>query len=441
MKSAILAPLIVMLLVPLAADAAEATAEPRRSGEAAAKAGLISWKDLEAYNRVRKFLETPVKKIDTDYLRNAYRGSLQPDPGGVSPITLKNYQPPPEIPKYGFQRPELKLRQSFADVLEEENPSLKLPEGANRWEDLKGAAFSYTRDRKSNEDVWAAKAALILPLVWILDEGLRPQTSMDRARIADAPEPLREPGEMPTEHRALLRPIALGLMPSVGINRVTGKAGGEDAGAESEADSVLYRLGLFGTFVTSNPVLHTVIFRGAAQWETDTAHEKSTPALEVEVEPKFFFKLGQVPIGVGDRFNLKNRGGDFDKAKEYGPPPWLAYQARLRGRVISGRVEKTTIPGIEEGADFLRGGFVAELQLNPFILPQVIVSVAYSYLPKLAGVGEHDTLFEASLEYAILDDPDERRRLGVKAGYTKGFSDLPGLEQTDQFVIGLTALF
>lgn len=334
---------------------------------------------------------------------------------------------PPAKPWFSF----LHLRRTFTDVLLTEDPTVQ--KGHKKFDDLKGALLSYTRNLETNQDTWATEAALIGSYVITPDQ--------------------------PTDTRAWAT-RTYGLIPSVSLHRDT-TSGKTPSGVtpKNEVDQLAYRLGVFGKWSTPFHGLETITARGFGTYVTDTGHESRATAGQFEIEPQAFFNwrgsTDEAPAPPSGRYSLApldnfaigyKRGLVFRNStpEEIGSeadadPAILAYQIRLRLRAEYGEVADAGATGVETGA-FLRGGPIVEFTLDPFFSKRLVLSLSYSHLPSLFGPAQHQSLLNASAEWRILNDKENQRILALTAAYTRGGIDVTQ-QRVETLKLGLSATF
>jgi hypothetical protein len=306
----------------------------------------------------------------------------------------------------------LHLRQSYTDVLATEDPTLSIDPN-KRYDDLKGALVTYTRDRSANTDTWSAQAALLLPLVWITGHK-----------------------SSPTEWTTL----AYGLIPSVSVFRVDNNKVIPKGKPTNEVDQLGYRAEIYGKYSSPWAPLETLTIRGFGAYVTDTGHDSGIPTLQLELEPQLFFQphwaIGYQQALIRGKWRDHQAGIDDYFAQD---DTVLGYQLRLRFRGEVGKVVSSGKTGLMEES-FMRGGPIAELKLWPIVTDRLSLTISYSYLPAAFGPNEHNALFAANAEFVLVKRPEAHQVLSLKGSFTKGGIDVTQ-QKVDTFQFGLAATF
>jgi hypothetical protein len=316
------------------------------------------------------------------------------------------------------------VRKTPADLLAIEAGQFgNVGDAQNGWlKDTDGAEFTYVDDFETRVESWNAQAALLWPLIF--KTGQTPRA-----------------GEWSVPY--------FGILPSVALHRYTTNEAAKDAAGlariqGSEVDELTYRFGFFAPVMT--PTAVDFVLRANGLWQTDTGHEGSTYGVEVELEP--LFQANDLPwLGLGffsaPRWAWKN-GFDPNDAKTYGKT-WLAWQARLRGRFVSLKVEQDAEGA--EGPDVTRAGVTAELNFSPLLFEDLQGSLSWTYLGEIAGDVLEENALEAKLSYAFLkrglddDIPGNDRKMSVNLTYQWGNADLLGTQRQDILTLSLGVLF
>lgn len=401
-------------------------------------ADLVPRKKAAVWNRVNVFLD---RGESVQLSVAAFNAELNPA-SSTEPfrlVQIKRFaEAPPPTPPRAASSPTWKwplLRQSYSDILSAEDPAQD--PSAEKFSDLKGATLSYVRDRKSSKDMWAAQAALILPLVWTKSSSRTPQEVRDALARERGEYVEKKDGDVAQTEDKIWRPISFGIVPSISIHRVTTEERSPTDTSDDEADSLTYRVGVFGKWKTTIPVMPALTARGYVAVETTTGHRRGIPAMQFELEPKFNFAPR---AGTGRSIALVRGALSSDASSEkYYDNDLIRYQLRLRGRLEVGRALRDSVP---EGGKrlFVRAGPLLELTLDPFLHKRIALSAGYSYLPSLTGPGDRDTLFTAGAEFRLYSNEDTGHTFSIKATYTKGGIEL-SQTKVNTFEIGLAGTF
>jgi hypothetical protein len=323
----------------------------------------------------------------------AYQGEV---PGGTQA----------DVKKSGYQGPKtfpwLRLRRSYKDILTAEDPS-QGEAGAKKFDDLQGALFSYARDLNTDVDTWSAEMAVLAPFSWATGFAPVPGDGLQLARY--------------------------GLVPSFSWNRIT-----TSGDPKKEIDTQIYRGGVFGKWESGYEQLNALTLRGFVSYANDNIHDASVRALEFEIEP--FSDLAQ-RLRVGYRVILWAAKDDPEHQHD---TAILAYQFRavLHGEYGERRREGSDFTGTEY--DFFRLGPQLQFDLEPLFISNLSLGLRYKYMLSLSGQNPHDSLFNADLEWALLKDPENQRRLTLKFSYVNGGLDLTQA-RAHTLLIGLGAAF
>ena len=300
-----------------------------------------------------------------------------------------------------------RLRQSWRDVLYEEDPS-QTGNAGKALKDLVGMTFSYSRDSHASTDTWTAMGALIFP--W----------EHDFALTGD------------------LWPTRIAIAPSISINRVD-----TNGDPKKESDSVLYRLGAFADwrFFQVNPDgTFTRPFglqmRAAFVYATNTGHDASLPGFELDLEPHWqsdYFPLAYKKVLLTKQ-TVKDDRSDWSR---------LEYLLRFWLHVEGGDVQDTGKSWDPAKGSFLRLGPTVQFQLNaPKLLlgKDASLTALYSYLSAISGSDKHDSYFKISGVYDLIKDDATNHKVALTLQYEKGGLSFTK-EDIDTFTIGLAVLF
>jgi len=370
---------------------------------------LISNADIEGWVVTKDFLTNGKEHMNLRHWRFTHPS---PSPGGVPMLEVKQFTKIKVTAKAKpeWKPPGLHLRRNFTDVLTAEDPT-QATSPDKGYDDLEGALFSYTRDRKADSDSWQAEAALLLPITRTTGRG-----------------------ESPTQWTTK----TYGVYPSLSLHRLTTEER-DGATPTKEVDQFTYRVGVFGKFSSPWSPLEALTLRGWATYVTDLNQGLEIPAAQFDIEPQFFF-APRWAIGYKQTILRRNREGLTPGTEDYYDNALVAYQLRLRIHGDYGEVKDAgDIAGLARES-FFRMGPVVEFKLSPFFSKRISLSASYSYLPALMGPDDHNTLFTASGEWRLVHDEENHRTISLKLTYTKG-----GIEVTQQKVdtvnLGLGATF
>jgi hypothetical protein len=348
----------------------------------------ISLKDFQdAYGKQKTYTDEQVQTYLTSYQTAV--------PGGTAQTVKKNgYQGPAAFPW-------VRLRRSYKDVLTGEDPSLGGGDG-KKFDDLQGALFSYARDLNGDTDTWSAELALLAPFSW----------STGFAPIEKDPLTLSR----------------FGFVPSFSWHRIT-----TSGDPKNEIDEQTYRVGLFAKLESGYQQLNALTLRVFGSYANDDQHDASVPAGEFEIEPfcDFAPKL---------RFGYRTILWGKDDPEHIHDTAILAYQFRvlLHGEYGERRNEGPAFMGSEY--NFFRLGPQLQFDLKPLFSSNLGLSLRYKYMPALSGQNTHDSLFNADLEWALLKDSENQRRLTLKFSYVNGGLDLTQ-NRAHTILVGLGAAF
>jgi len=322
------------------------------------------------------------------------------DQASYPATNLKDFKPfSPEVYSPGRDKIEkerkqffkgIKIRENYDDVLLQEDPSSGAPSGRKK-NDLKGASISFARDFIRDFDTWSGKGAVIFPFAW--DTGAEYKTGDFKLMVA-------------------------GVVPSISLTKFTT----EDP-AKKDIDSLVYRLGFFGTFWGPEPALTELNVRGYATYATDTHHRTEIPAGEFDVEPRWNFD-GPWAIGYQKWIPLPGRAPEPIPPKTY--PPWalLSYQLSVSYHGEFGEVKSNGRNSAFAQEAFFRSGPVVKLKLQPSCIPRLTLDASYRYLFVSKGPTNHNSLFQANAEWTLWQDEEAGRKVSAKASYLNGGLDL-----------------
>lgn len=340
---------------------------------------------------------------------------------GPSPLMEAGALPVPPAPT-GLQPiwegiKHFKIRQSWSDVLFAEDPSQ--PDTARKKiDDLVGAAFTYTNDRKASTNTWSAVGALVFPMKWhnpVHDDDLVPEQ--------------------------------VALVPSITLNRIS-----TNGDASKEVDQLYYRL---GGFLSWEHRYGAVELRGAAVYGTDTGNRAELPAYELDIEPQFgwfgrpapghaaeitgpsfateYLKIGYKNIVIKKQPELADQS---DNSR-------LDYQLRTYLHIEGGELQRAGTKWTAVEGSFLRLGPTLQLRVN---MPGLILgrdlsfTGFYSYLAAQQGPRENNTLLKLDATLALLNDQARNHKISLNANYTKGGVEFTK-EEVDVMTLGLSILF
>lgn len=360
-------------------------------------------KDDLAKILVSRFGEQPwysafdIRDVETNGSKSAKVMESPPGPD-IPPV----WQPIPN-PLYN-----LKIRQSWSDVLSAEDPSVgassKMTVG-----DLVGATFSYSRDYQSSSDSWSAVGAILYPFEWKREES-----------------------------RSLI-PIDMLLVPSISIDRISGTT------TKAAVDELYFRLGAFAKWIGPSGWLDTVQLRGAPVFGTDLKFNARLPAYELDLEPTVawtninpalidYFKLGYQNI-------LIRKVPDTPEQTDQSV---LDYQLRVWLHIEGGDLERVGSQWTAIKGSFERMGPEVQLRMNAPTLFRGIsgpsFTAAYSYLPSLQGPKGKNSLVKLDLTVPLYSDAELKQKISLNFDYTRGNLDFTK-EDVNTFTAGLSVLY
>lgn len=325
---------------------------------------------------------------------------------GITPKMILQTRPPDDpvqitlgsARRSGFKG--LLIRQSWRDVLyEDEDRSMGQTKG-EKLKDLVGATVSFSRNNLARMDTWSINGAVIFP--W-------------KRNFPD------EPG---------WSPVKIMLAPSITIDRVD-----TNGDPKNETDSMLYRIGAFGDWVFSHEV-GGLEARAAIVCATDTGQNAFLPGAELDLEPRWH--NGVLPIGYAKILKKKapllDEGGDNSLAD---------IQFRCWLHMEGGDVHDAGKTWDTAKGSFFRAGPTAQLQLNfPRLLFGKSFSITglYSYLPRFSGPEEHESFFSVTGAYDLVKDEVTGNKISLNGQYQKGALNFTK-DNVDTFTIGLGVRF
>jgi hypothetical protein len=300
-----------------------------------------------------------------------------------------------------------RLRQSWRDVLYEEDPS-QLGNDGKALKDLVGMTFSYSRNAAADSDTWTTLGAVIFP--WEHDFPLT----------------------------GGLLPARIAIAPSMTINRVD-----TNGDPKTESDSVLYRLGIYSDWrffrMGSDGALPPpwgLQVRAAFVYATDTGHDASLPGYEFDLEPHWqngYFPLAYKKVLLRKQ-TIKDDRSDWSR---------LEYVLRTWVHVEGGDVQDNGKSWDPTKGAFFRVGPTVQLQLNaPRLLlgKDASLTALYSYLPAISGNDQHESYFKVSGAYDLVKDDVLNHKIAITLQYERGGLNFTK-EDVDLFTIGLGVLF
>jgi len=321
------------------------------------------------------------------------------------------------VPKYkvAIKRPEanppirfgFKVRQSWSDVMEIEDPS---QEGdAKTPANIKGATVSYTFNGINNQSSWATVGSLIAPV------------------------------EFRTELAGGFVPARFVLAPSFSVNWISNSAGPNS----SQINNFLWRLGAFGEWhdVLSLPILQG---RAAIVYGSDTNFQAKLPAFEIDIEPAVrladYFPNLDWPIGLGFPQNLWPR---VPMRKDGSDNSYLTYQLRAWMHIEGGYLQNSPTGWDTSDGSFFRLGPKLQLTLTaPLVYKGISVTAMYSYLPTTNRYFENsrNSLFDLSAAFILWADPGTGANVALKMQLIYGGLDLTKQNERT-FLVGLSLAY
>jgi hypothetical protein len=301
----------------------------------------------------------------------------------------------------------LKIRQSWSDVLYSEDPSVG-DVAKKKVDDLVGATFSYTHDFLAQQDNWSAIGALILPLEFINGNGIQRG----------------------------LEPVDIILAPSISVDRVT------NSDPKKEIDEMYYRLGSIVKWLGPRGWLDSVQLRGALVYGTDTEQNARLPAYEADIEPSISWR--GIDDELRDYFALGYRNVLLSKEPDLADETdnsRLDYQLRAWLHLEGGDLQQAGTSWNVVKGSFFRLGPVVQMRANaPTVGKGLSFTALYSYLPSVTGTTQHDSLLKLDLTLALYTNPALKQKVSLNADYTRGGLDFTK-QDVDSFTLSLAVLF
>jgi len=295
----------------------------------------------------------------------------------------------------------LMIRQSWRDVLSAEDPSQKDP-GAKAIKDLVGATFTYAHDGAANANTWSANGAVLFP--WIMPNG-----SLESGLV----------------------PSRFAFAPSVNINRLD-----TDGDPKKEADSLLFRAGIYGNWYLSESKIVSMQVRAAAVYATDTGFRSDLPGYEIDIEPQWqheIFPLGYKHIAIRKVPELE---GQTDNSV-------LDWQVRFWLHTEGGEVQNAGKSWDPALGSFFRLGPAIQGQLNA---PRLVfgkdfsITAQYSYLEAISGSNLHNSFYKISAVLDLFKDESTNRKVSLTGEYQRGGLNLTK-EDVDSVTVGIGFLY
>jgi len=350
-------------------------------------------------------LEVELQKLYQKYGRDSVtRKVLRDNPNPV--VATQAHEVPEDAfaseetkePPAGFrlfkQQPfRILIRKNYSDVTVDEDPSVADAKASLSAVD--GARFSYSYDYQTNSSQWSAVGALIIPI-----------------RLYDSNQGASQSG-LPLER--------LTFVPSVSLNRVT-----NDKDESKEVDEVIFRAGLFSSWLGVGGPLRLLMLSGYASYSTDSTFDNGIVAGEFDLEPITNLRGNRTFYRVGE--NGSGKRGPSGSLIELN---WRAHlHTEFGDHVGSGPVGSST-----DEDEFFRVGPVVELQLAPFFLQRLRASVNYGYLVGVSGSPSASHNFNAQLSL-ILDRNLDTQHWSLSASYEDGETPLVQ-ERVHTFLLSL----
>ncbi len=363
-----------------------------------------------------------VQKIETVYALPWFRDHTFPDdkpPYSRTDIETFQASAADNIKKTAKAKAggfSLKIRQSYSDLLAGDDttvtPTLGSPNAtavtATKVTDLKGASLTYTRDIAHGSEVWAGKAAVLVPYTF-----------------PDFGNDLSKPFSLETG----------GVVPSVSLTKIA-----STDPATKNLDSLVYRAGAFATLFGPSANIPELLLRGWGTYATDTHNNSSTVAGEFDLEPRVLFS-NTPTIAIGYKRWVPVAGEkpgslDVDTTTGEDKTKWEAFNYQFRAYLHSefGNVMSTGgNPGLVKGW-FFRMGPALELKLSTPHLPRLNLTASYRYLPSITDSGDYQ-YFEFDADYALYMNA-QGQRVSVKGSYINGDVELTS-QRVETLLLGL----
>jgi len=313
-----------------------------------------------------------------------------------NPVGADVYRAPYPVPEFKG----LKIRQNWRDVLYDEDPSVAESEG-RPLKDLVGATVSYARDNVKGSDTWTSIGTMIVP--WEHDFPLT----------------------------VGLTPTRFAIAPSVGVNRVD-----TNGDPKSEADSVFFRLGMYGEWYLSPTPPAKLQARLAAVYATNTGFDVGATGFEFDLEPRW--QDPKFPLGYKRVLIPRDPSPDD-------PAGWSALdlQVRLWLHIEGGRAHDNVKTWDVASGPFFRLGPTTQIQLNA---PKIVfgrdasVTLNYSFTPAVKGSHQHESYLKLTAVYDLVKDETHNRKISANIQYEKGGLNFTK-DDVDNITVGLGILY
>jgi len=293
-----------------------------------------------------------------------------------------------------------RIRESWRDVLYDEDRSQQGNE-TKVLKDLVGATLSYAHDGKAKTDTWTANGAIIFP--WEHDFPLT----------------------------GGLIPARLAIAPSASINRLD-----TSGDPKKEADSVVFRLGIYGDWLFPTTRPSGVQMRASPVYVTDTGWRGKLLGYEVDLEPRWQSVV--CPLGYKKVLIRKEPLLEDETDKSY-----LDCQLRCWLHTEGGDVQDNGKSWDTTRGHFLRLGPTLQLQVSAPRLAwgkDFSVTTRYSYLQPISGSNAHRSLLKVSGVLDLIKDDQTGRKVALTAEYQVGGLNFTK-EDVDVLTVGLGFLF
>lgn len=290
-----------------------------------------------------------------------YLGYLQQYFGGPPAYSLEQvasvYPDETDLDLFGFR-----IRDSYEqNTLDEKEKTFKA---------AKPAVLTFTRNIAGNQDVWAAKGALMRPFSAYKAKSVPPPDVMYLSTIV--------------------------IAPSLTVDRTI------SADKTKETDALQWRLG--ADLETTSGWVALQDFRIFGAFATDFEWKSKVVAVEFQWEPT----LGK--YGSGSYWRLIKSVLDFR---------WRLYPHLEYGNVLDAE-EKMNIKAKQT---FFRLGLKASLDLRPAFAQDFVLSIQYAYLDGITGTPRASRMFDPALSYSI----DPNGHIVLQAEYS--FGQIPLTEE------------
>jgi hypothetical protein len=301
----------------------------------------------------------------------------------------------------GFQYPYLRIRHDWTDVLNSEDLSQTNTGRKKAYGDLVGATISYSHNGVTSSDTWTAVGSLIIPYVKYWDL-----------------------------HRGYWPPVLFAIAPSVSINRVS-----TNGNTSNEVDHLDYRLGFYGKWLPQKDGFTGFLVRGAFVYGTDIGHHASLPAVEIELEPQFWWESLKYGIGYSNVL-IKN---PTKKGESYSS--WMDLQFRGWLHIEGGDLQRNGAKWETVDDSFFRVGPTVQGVVNfPELLKGFSVTAQYGYLPTISGPSGNNSLFKVGGAFTLYQDRNEHQKISLTTEFTKGGLTL-SKQEVEVFNIGIGVVF